>query len=330
MNTNQAKNINLPDLLSRLGFQPVEVRKGGKELWYLSPFRAEKAPSLHVSEGHSVPYVWKDFGDIGGTVIDFVMRYKSFNHISDALAFLDGIYGKSLPVAKARVGEKFPDTQPELFSFHQQAAAQRPENFLDTPAQELELLSADPVTNRIILAYLIEKRAISSGLITRYLKEIRYKHLPTGKEYFAFGMPNQAGGYEVRSASDDYIFKSVLGGRDISYVRGTGPAPRAVNVFEGMTDFLSLLEMMGAEQSRGDVIVMHSLSSFTRVCEFIRKEDYTTINTFLDNDRAGQQHTEQFIQEFGVIVQPQNALYQGYKDLNEALIDNQVPPSLKR
>lgn len=321
MNTDQAKKLSLPKLMAKLGFEPTAIKKGGMEYWYCSPFRQEKESSFHTSFlGRK--WIWNDFGDSGGTVIDFVMRYQNYKRVSEALIFLESLFGNNSTGSRRR--KEPPSTQPELFSSQQQAAAQRPENFSETPAPELELLSADPVTNRIILTYLTEKRAISSGLITRYLKEVRYKHLPTSKEYFAFGMPNQAGGYEIRSASDDYIFKSVLGGRDMSYVRGTGPAPRAVNVFEGMTDFLSLMEMMGAEQSRGDVIVMHSLSSFTRVCEFIRKESYTTINTFLDNDRAGQQHTKQFIQEFGEIVQPQNALYEGYKDLNEALIDKQT------
>jgi len=44
MNAKQAKLIPLPEILERLGHQPVKEIRG--ELWYYTPFRAEKEPSL--------------------------------------------------------------------------------------------------------------------------------------------------------------------------------------------------------------------------------------------------------------------------------------------
>ncbi len=54
-------------------------------------------------------------------------------------------------------------------------------------------------------------------------------------------MENEGGGYKIRSASDQYKFKSALIKRDITVIRGRGVERKSVSVFEGMTDFLSLL-----------------------------------------------------------------------------------------
>ena len=52
MNTLQAKQLNLPNLMASLGYQPTEVKKGGKEYWYKSPFRNEEDASFHgISSG---------------------------------------------------------------------------------------------------------------------------------------------------------------------------------------------------------------------------------------------------------------------------------------
>ena len=122
----------------------------------------------------------------------------------------------------------------------------------------------------------------------QYLKEVKYRNRESGKEYFAFGMENQSGGYEVRVASDKYPFKSALIKRDISVIRGCRKDSGIANVFEGMTDYLSLLTMMKTDQLAGDSIVMHSLASYDQTINFIKKVGYSNINTFLDNDRSGE------------------------------------------
>ena len=44
MNSGQAKKIDLPRFLLKLGFEPVKIVKEGAEFWYNSPFRTEKPP----------------------------------------------------------------------------------------------------------------------------------------------------------------------------------------------------------------------------------------------------------------------------------------------
>lgn len=314
MNTEQAKKLSLPDLLAKLGHAPVREAKGGYELWYRSPFRDENEPSFHTSFIGG-KWIWKDFGDKGGTVIDFIMRHQNLTTIKDALAYLDAMFQPGLfstPTTK-------PQTQnrPDLFSFHQQSHRAAVENFLDD--RQLEFIDAQPIRRSIILSYLSDERHIPPALAQRYLREVRYRNMATGKEYFAFGMENQAGGYEIRVASNQYSFKSALKARDITIIPGTTAERTTAHIFEGMTDFLSYLVLTGADQLTDDAIIMHSLSSYDRAAAHIRAQDYQQLRTYLDNDKAGHQGTERFKADFGAKVLPQGERFATHKDLNEAL-----------
>ncbi len=302
MNSEQAKKLSLPDIMSRLGYEPTEITKGGAEYWYCSPFRKEKEPSFHTSYLGG-KWIWNDFADSGGTVIDFVMRHEGYTKVSDALRFLESLYqGQSMKPRRK------PDQN--LFSFQQQSAPQ---------ARQLEFIEAREIENPAIMEYLTEKRKISGFLARKYLKEVCYRNLANGKEYFAFGMENRAGGYEIRAALDDYPFKSALIARDITIIRGFRSGNGVVDVFEGMTDFLSLLTMMKTDGLAGDCIVMHSLSSYNKTSAFIKEKGYSAINTFLDNNRSGQEFTEKFIQDFEAKVASQSDMFLPYEDVNEML-----------
>ena len=91
MNSEQAKKLSLPDILSRLGYEPISIKRGGFEYWYASPFRKEKEASFHTSYLGG-KWIWNDFADSGGTVIDFIMRHERYNRVGDALKFLDNMF----------------------------------------------------------------------------------------------------------------------------------------------------------------------------------------------------------------------------------------------
>jgi hypothetical protein len=317
MNAAQAKQLSLPDLLARLGHQPVKSQKEGNELWYTSPFRAEAEASFHTSFLGG-KWIWKDFGDIGGTVVDFAMRYHNVSSVRDALAWLDTLF-QQLPSAGKLVAAQSASEQPSLFSFQQQRGAAAP---VAEDSRQLEFLAAQTISHPVILEYLVEERHIPQDLALRFLKQVSYRNTATGKEYFGFGMENMSGGYEVRVASSKYDFKSALKARDITLIQGSSPERGAANVFEGMLDFLSLLVLLGTKSLAGDAIIMHSLSSFQRAADFIRGKGYGRVNTFLDNDRAGQECTQRFISEFGVVVTSQSEYFANYNDLNDALRAN--------
>lgn len=330
MNSSQAKLLPLPEIMARLGYHPVKERKGGYQLWYRSPFRSEKDASF-VTSFIGGKWIWNDFGDTGGTVIDFVMRHENYVSVKDALTFLDHMFQGHLfekPTSK-RVGaiREKPMEHATLFSFNQQGREAAP---VAPQERDLEFLTAHPISNPIIYHYLEEERYIPKEIVDRYLVEVKYRNKGNGKEYFAFGMMNEGGGYEIRAASSQYSFKSALIVRDITLIRGMSPDRKTVNIFEGMTDFLSLLVMMNTGNLSGDSIIMHSLSSFTRVSDVIGKEGYTTINTFLDNNKAGQEGTAKFQEAFPGQVISQSEMFAPHVDLNDALVSNQMPSFAKK
>jgi len=305
MNSKEAKQLSLPDLMGKLGYHPERIVKSGLEYWYLSPFRQERTPSFHTSFLGG-KWIWNDFGDIGGTVIDFVMRHQGYTQVKDALRFLDSIYANTVYVKSKK--------QRSLFSFSTALDGQQ-----QTSASQLELLEVLPVKSRSILGYLTRQRRINREVAVEYLNVIRYRNTQSEKEYYGFGMKNLSGGVEVRSASDEFPFKSALNGRDISLIPGADERSQSVYVFEGMTDFLSLLTLMSSHDLDGDTIIMHSLSSFDRTVDKISEKDYQRINLFLDNDLAGREATQKFRQVFGQRIDDQSPAYLPHKDLNELL-----------
>lgn len=284
MNAKQAKQIPLEDLLSILGYAVLKRTKGGRELWYMSPFREETESSFSINVQKNVFY---DLGEAkGGGTLDFVIRYLESrgqgSGVSDALQFLREKLGQSSMIPR-RLPER-PANQ--SFSFGQQ------EKFKDGDLHKLQFLKAIPIQNNRIYQYL-ESRGISKRIADLYLKEIHYRNLEKSKEFWGFGMANMSeNGFEVRSAGDDPVFKTAFN-RDISVLEGFGEN-NAVNVFEGMLDALSLLEILKTTKLAGDSIIMHSLSSFERTCDFILEQGYTTVNLFLDNNKSGMKTTERF------------------------------------
>lgn len=310
MNSDQAKRLSLPEIMRRLGYSPVRSEKGGNELWYNSPFRQETEPSFHTSYLGG-KWIWNDFGDIGGTVIDFVMRHENLSSVKDALSYLKNTFATE----QQRISDS---GQTSLFSFQQQPSEAGSNSEVKS---QIEFVDAHPISHPAIFDYLEQDRLIPSSIFNRYLVEVKYRNIKKGREYFAFGMKNEAGGYEIRSASDTNVFKSSLNSSDVSLIE-TGSQNSSVYIFEGMIDFLSLLVLYGLEDLSGDAIVMHSLSSFQRTKDILEERDYALINSFLDNDRSGLKTTEDFVACFSSRFKPQNDMYANHKDLNEALVAN--------
>ncbi len=315
MNSQQAKKIDLPDLLSRLGYEPIKANQGGREVWYKSPFRKEKTPSFHTTfKGGK--WIWNDFGDSGGNVIDFVMRHEGVS-FKEALAFLRSTYQGSLFENSSRTGQSS-HKPPSLTSFQQHS-----DQINFTPEQDrgLKFLEAYELRDSSIISYLENKRKIPVDLAKLYLKEVSYLNKAQKRTYCAFGMKNESGGYEIRAASDEKKFKSVLIKRDFTLIQGKGAKQKSVSIFEGMTDFLSLLVLQKIDQLKGDALIMHSVTTYNRTLHYIKEQEYKEVFTFLDNDQTGEKYTARFKKYLPPLnVYSQNQSYKPYKDLNDALV----------
>ena len=177
-----------------------------------------------------------------------------------------------------------------------------------------ELLEVKPLNSLNLVKYLTEVRAINSSVARTYLEEIHYKNKTEGKNYFAAGIKNQSGGYEVRNP----YFKTSIGKKDFSLVKGKESGGE-VMVFEGFMDFLSCLTDTGKKQMDCDVLVLNSVSFRQPVVDFIKAGSYQKAYTFFDNDKAGAETTDFFKQELGGIVEACNYFYLPHKDYNQLL-----------
>ena len=310
----------MPEVLSRMGYQPTSVKKGGEEYWYRSPLRKEKTPSFHTSYIRKDDiWVWKDFGDEGSNVLEFVMRHNGTRDVRAALQFLRNLFPgnsyKSMVTRNSNIHQ-----QQALFKSQEEGRATNDFNTQQhDDTRNLEFIRAVPIQKPVIFQYLEEVRKIPRSVFLSFLEEIHYYNKSKKKGFFAFGMKNNSGGYEARSASDDYIFKSALIKRDLTYIKGRAGDFSKLNLFEGMLDFLSLLVLLDTNVLNGDTIIMHSTSTFKCTAKWVAEKNYGVVNTFLDNDKTGRKFTAKLQEAFGELIVNQSGQFEAFEDLNEVL-----------
>lgn len=320
MRASDARDIPIPRYLECEGIRPAKMRNGGRELWYTSPIRSDdKTPSFKVD---TVLNVWYDHGLAeGGTLIDLVCQLKSVT-VSDALAILD----------KTGLG---PPTQrrtdaPRLFRVSSTTNTKEPvargaagekekEGTADSSA--FNIVSVRDLGHPALIDYL-RSRAIDDVIGRSFLKEVYYAPKNGIGRYFALGFPSGQG-FDARSRT----FKGFIGaGKDISIIsgkRGEEKDRRAVAVFEGFMDYLSLLTHRGTNALREDAIILHSIALKRRTTAALKAGEYSTVSLYLDHDDAGRMATNFFMAEMGRDnTIDASDLYAGYKDLNERLVAN--------
>lgn len=296
MRADQAKKISMFDLLAHLGHHPKRARKGGNDVWYISPFRQENDTSFKIRLSDNI---WYDHGEgKGGNILDFVMKYKQID-LRGALSFLE----------KISLGKETSKTS--LFPI-----ANSTPIFFNKPvrkASELipKILEIKPVFSYALKNY-IKERAIEPDIAYKYLKEIQY-HVD-GKQFYALGFKNRAGGWELRSP----IFKGCIGEKDITVIE-TGQ--QRTSIFEGYMDFLSYLTLKGNDSISSDILILNSNAMKRVGLEYIKKNHYKEVCTFLDNDPSGQTALEFFkaeLRSHSFITC--NYLYASFNDLNDYLM----------
>lgn len=214
----------------------------------------------------------------GGQIIKAVMKFeeKSWREAVDFLKDFSNTY--------------IPETEKQ--------GRQNAENKIPTPAQEVDfspknvLVRTFVPNNDKLLAY-FAGRGISKEILQQYAQQVHYHNKTSGKDYFGIGIPNQSGGYDVKSLLEKPYDKAKVGVSDISIIRGT--RNEAV-VFEGMTDMFSYLQMAKDNGKPNDRTLV-VLNSVTNTSTFIEQfKNYTgKIHLFLDGDKAGNDATQNIL-----------------------------------
>ena len=279
MNIEDLKHISIKDYLAKQGISPIKeyINYG----LYKSPFRDEKAASFKVDYRKNL---WHDFGTgEGGSIIDLVMKMQQCNFIQ-AIEFL----------------EKQENKNAELYQRNYFSTNLK--NIASTP---LTVTNIQQLANAKLLAFL-KSRKINTDTAKAICKEVHYQI--GGRNYFAVGFPNDAGGYELRNPQ----FKGCVPPKEITIF---DCQTTTVHLFEGFMDYLSLLTMQ-AEQANISAVVLNSITNLEKAIPFLSK--HTKINAFLDNDEAGKQALEK-LQRRNLPIVDISKRYAEYKDVNDYL-----------
>lgn len=300
MNIEFAKTIPMPEILGKIGYEPVNKR--GDQYEYISPLRDEKTPSFNVNIKLNK---WFDFAEnFGGDPVTFACAYLkasgNSHQVPDGLRWLRNMMGYSFSIKPVPV---------EDYSKEDGA---------------LKLKSAHAIKLPALREY-IEGRRIPFEIARRYLKEVRVFNAKSGKSFSALGIMNEDGGFELRNQ----FFKGGLKPKTITFIRGKKPKPDGVNIFEGMFDFLSAVADQDGDNFDDDSIILNSLSCMKDATAYIRGYGYLFAYTWLDNDEAGDKARASFAEFFkteeNLQHKPMNHLYDGHKDVNAWRIARLAP-----
>lgn len=298
-----ALNQDINTLMERMGHQSVKQTQ--HEVWYLSPFRPDEAqPSFHVSRGKHVKSIWNDFGKggrTGGNIIHLVRELKGLGY-KDAIDY----------VLDHTVGNRYEATAP----FQSKRSKPTP-----TPKSDRHVLKeVKDLENPALFSYLIHERGLTREIATKYLKQVHFEDTQTGRHFFAPGMPNLKGGYEVNNQVNGFKFKAPVSSssKSMSFI-DEGNSQEQVLVFEGFLDALSYLVYFNQNEFSSPCLILNSASMEQEAFSFISERGFSQINGYFDHDTRGRELAESFSDHFGDSFQDKNQLYLGHKDFNAFL-----------
>ncbi len=247
---------------------------------YLSPFRHENTASFSVNHDENV---WYDHGiGEGGSIIDLVARMEGCS-IGEAIRRLEnGALGGGIP-ARIDHGQQ-----------------------MEPHTSRIEIVSVEELAHPALMEYLTD-RGIDPAAARKYCNEVRYR--VDGREFFAIGFRNDAGGWELRNRS----FKGSSTPKSITTISNSSDT---VMVFEGFIDFLSYLSLKQNPSPTIDTAVLNSVANLRRAIPFL--ESHRTVHAFLDNDYAGRKALDSLRESLpGSEVVDQSPFYRNHKDLND-------------
>ena len=288
MQSDNIKNIPIRDYLKNQGTYPAKEYSGYG--MYKSPFRDERTPSFKVDYNRNL---WCDFGSgEGGSIIDLVMKmlncssFQAMQHLSNS-------------------SFKHTNEGDHSFSFHRNNLSNK------TIGSGITLTDVKPLAHPKLLEYL-QTRKIDWDTASKYCREVHYQ--TGGRNYFAIGFANDAGGFALRNPQ----FKGCLSPNHITTIeRKTG----TVLLFEGFMDYLSLITLQ-PEQANISAVVLNSVNNLEKALPFLSK--HSSINAYLDNDDGGKR-TLGKLKDLHYPVKNCSTFYAQSKDLNDHICPRPIP-----
>jgi hypothetical protein len=291
MNIEHAKHIPISEILSKINIYPQKTTPN--ELHYLSPWRKEKNASfiVNIPENFWFDSIEGTSGNLITFVCIYLERQNEEHTVIDALRWIKYVSGII----------SIPETLEKSF---------------DEEDSVLMLKSKRSVSNIGLIHYL-KNRGIPHSFAKQYLKEIHVHNRVTDRNFFALGLKNEYGGFEIRNPT----FKGSLRPKAITFIRGRVIKPEGIHLFEGMMDYLSAITQRNGKRFRDDAIILHSLSCLKQALPYIHNYGYRFAYTWMDNDPAGIKATDIldrfFKTEESLKHVRMNAVYAPHKDVND-------------
>lgn len=317
MNIEQIKRrLDLGTLIEKIGCEFDAKKSSIDDKWFKSPFRPnEKDASFHLKPSGGI---WYDLGSgEGGDLIEFARLYTSYKglnpsgSVKDALPWLKGYVNVAKDTEIKPAPRRDPENETE-----------------ESVIKVFEIVEDRPIWITSLLQNLTDRK-LNIDIAKHYLRQIKYLRPPSPKEYFGFGFRNRLGDREF---SNPIPFKTVLGRKDISFIKGVNS--EHLEVFEGVWDFLSRLTIEGRTKPLNDCLVLNSTSLHDQACHLIKSNSYHKLFFWLDNDKAGHQTFDKITKNLPEALKTEahkmNAIYEGYKDLNDWHIKVSLNPIEKR
>lgn len=160
-----------------------------------------------------------------------------------------------------------------------------------------------PIQHLALIQYL-KSRGITKYQNEDNLKEIRYSM--NNVNYFALGFRNNSQGYEIRSK----YTKICLGNKDVTLIINNC---ETLKVYEGFIDYLSNRQNDDSKKM-SDYLILNSVALLNKNISILK--NYKTIFLYLDNDIAGETHTN-FVLENFTNAFDMRSNYKNFKDYNE-------------
>lgn len=277
------KQFPIENYLHGKGVYPTSKR--GSEYLYPSPLREDKTPSFSVN---LILNIFNDFGNDSdkGSIIDLVMKLEKIGFV-DACQFIENMDGKrekdfSIPLSLS--------------------CRQTSENTV----KDYQITAVKDLQHSALIRY-VESRQISFKTAFTFLKEIHYSN-SRGK-FFGVGYQTDNGGYVLRNGIMKKPMNLVTTGIKTFEV----PNSKTISVFEGMFDFLACIEYC-KRPPRCTAIVLNSVSNLSQAMPQLIGT--TNIYSYLDNDEAGRNATQQ-MKDVGGNVLDISDTYTDYKDFSE-------------
>lgn len=288
MNLQQAKEIPITWFYSDI--LGLKGKRSANDILYSSPFRDDGKPSYSVSINKNISY---DFATgESRDLVGSVQKYYNLFSVSDSLRKLSALTSDSKPkdenyYLKVIGSDKNYNSQSNGKDEGKREGISKDNNtYSEARIVETKDLYYYPLKN-----YIKDIRKVNVETAGIYLKEVHYKLANNPKTYFGLGMDNMSGGDEISmyNTRDKKTFKTAIGTKDITFIKGKDEATKIILIFEGRFDFLSLLEKEGIKRFSEDVIILNSISCHKRATDYIKTSDkYNEAHLYLDNDEEGK------------------------------------------